>query len=370
MKIVLRMMSLLLAVTLGLQNAGAACLPTHLRCDYFAGPLGIDSANPRLDWVLETTDSSARGLTQGAYQILVASSRELLAKDQGDLWDSGKVVSDQTHQISYAGKSLKSDQSVWWKVRVWDGVEKVTAWSAPAHWTMGVLNPADWQARWVTAPASLQGGDNGTFLLRHEFSALAKLKRATINICGLGQYELSVNGSNVTANVLAPGWTEYTKTCLYDTYDVTALLRRGTNAVGILLGNGMYHVAKGGRYAKFEKSFGPLQSIARIRLEYEDGSTTIIGTDEHWRAGVSPMTFSSVYGGEDWDARLEQKGWDCARFNESKWLPAEISSGPGGALRGVSRSAPPVQTFETHTPVIQHQIKPNVTIYDLGQVAS
>jgi len=207
-------------------------------------------------------------------------------------------------------------------------------------------------------------------LLRHEFSTKPKLKRAMLNICGLGQYEISVNGRNVTTNVLTPGWTEYTKTCLYDTYDVTALIRRGDNAVGILLGNGMYRVAKGGRYAKFERSFGPLQAIARIRLEYEDGSTTIIGTDESWRAGISPMTFSSVYGGEDWDARLEQKGWNCPGFNETKWLPVEISSGPGGELRGISRSAPPIQVFETHMPVSQHQIKTNVTIYDLGQEAS
>jgi alpha-L-rhamnosidase len=370
MKIVPRIMSLLLAGALVLQNASAACFPTELRCDFFADPLGIDSATPHLDWILETSDVSARGLTQSAYQILVASSREQLAKDQGDLWDSGKVMSDQTHQISYGGNFLKSDQAVWWKVRVWDGTDKVSSWSSPAQWTMGVLVSDDWNAKWITPPASLQGGDNSTFLLRHEFSAQANLKRASVNICGLGQYELSVNGSNVTANVLTPGWTEYTKTCLYDNYDVTMLIRRGTNAVGILLGNGMYRVARGGRYAKFEKSFGPLQSIARIRLEYEDGSTTIIGTDEHWCAGISPMTFSSVYGGEDWDARLEQKGWNQLGFDESKWLPAEISNGPGGALKGISHSAPPIQTFETHMPISQHQIKTNVAIYDLGQVAS
>ncbi len=370
MKIIPYVSLFLLAGALALQNAGAACFPGSLHCDFFTEPLGIDSANPALDWILQTSDSTARGLTQSAYQILVASSQNQLAKNTGDLWDSGMVASDQTYQIAYAGASLKSDEAVWWKVRVWDGTGKVSAWSAPAQWTMGVLNSNDWHARWITAPASLQGGSNNTFLLRHEFSAKSKLKRATVNICGLGQYEISINGRNVTMNVLAPGWTEYTKTCLYDTYDVTALIRRGDNAVGILLGNGMYRVAKGGRYAKFERSFGPLQAIARIRLEYEDGSVAIIGTDESWRAGISPMTFSSVYGGEDWDARLEQKGWNNPGFDESKWLPVENSTGPGGELRGISRSAPPIRIFETHTPISQHQVKTNVTIYDLGQEAS
>jgi len=370
MKIVRKTLLFFLFAVLTVQAAYAACVPAQLRCGFFCNPLGMDSAAPRLDWTLENDDVSARGLSQSAYQILVASSPELLAKDQGDLWDSGKVAAAENYQIAYAGKSLKSDEAVWWKVRVWDGAGKISVWAVPAEWTMGVLATNDWNAKWITAPASLQGSINGTFLVRHEFSAKSKLKRATVNICGLGQYEISINGRNVTTNVLTPGWTEYTKTCLYDTYDVTALIQRGDNAVGILLGNGMYRVAKGGRYAKFERSFGPLQAIARTRLEYEDGSVAIIGTDESWRAGISPMTFSSVYGGEDWDARLEQPGWNRPGFNETKWLPVEISTGPGGELRGISRCAPPIQVFEMHTPVSQHQIKTNVTIYDLGQEAS
>jgi len=369
MNIILRL-CLIFLFALGLSHAKASCVSTGLRCDYFTDPLGVDSAHPRLDWVLRATDASMRGLTQSAYQVLVASSPELIAKDQGDLWNSGKVMSDQMYQIVYAGAPLKSDQVIWWKVRVWDGADQVSTWSSPAQWTMGVLAPDDWQAQWITAPASLQGSNNSTFLLRHEFSVKPNLKRATVDICGLGQYEMTINGSNITANVLAPGWTEYTKTCLYDTYDVTTLIHSGANAAGILLGNGMYRVAKGGRYAKFEKSFGPLKAIARIRLEYEDGSTMIVGTDESWHAGVSPMTFSSVYGGEDWDARLEQKGWDQAGFDESTWSPVEIATGPGGVLRGISRSAPPIRTFETHSSVSQHEIKPNVIIYDLGQEAS
>jgi hypothetical protein len=235
---------------------------------------------------------------------------------------------------------------------------------------MGVLAPTDWPARWVTAPESVKGEVNGTLLLRRDFAAKAGLKRATLNICGLGQYEVSFNGRAVTADVLTPGWTDFAKTCLYDTYDVTALLHEGPNAIGVLLGNGMYRVAKGGRYAKFERSFGPLQVMARIRLEYADGSVAFVGTDEQWRVGVSPMTFSSIYGGEDWDARLEQQGWDRAGFDAAKWLPVAFSPGPGGVLKGTSRSAPPVRTYGAHAPISRKEIQPGVFIYDLGQVAA
>ena len=120
--------------------------------------------------------------------------------------------------------------------------------------------------RWITAPASIKGNDNSTAVLRGEFSAKPGVKRATVNICGLGQYEMNLNGSNVTADLLTPGWTEYNKTCLYDTYDVTPLIHEGSNAVGILLGNGMYRVAKGGRYAKFERNIGPLQVLSLIHI--------------------------------------------------------------------------------------------------------
>ncbi len=354
-------------LTAGTSIARADTLtPADLLCDFRTHPLGIDSSSPQLNWVVQSADPTAHGLGQSAYQILAASSPELLAKDQGDLWDSGKVSATTTKDVHYAGKPLHSDQTVWWKLHIWDNQDQPSAWSAPAQWTMGVLNPGDWQAQWITAPASMSGDGNSTFLLRSEFPAKSPIKHATLNICGLGQYEASLNGTKITSDVLTPGWTKYNKTCFYDTYDITPLIHQGPNAIGVLLGNGMYRVAKG-RYTKFQGSFGPLQAIARIRMEYDDGSVAIVGTDDHWHAGVSPMTFSSVYGGEDWDARLEQKGWDAPAFDESKWLPATISSGPGGTLRGVSRAAPAIRAFEIHKPVAHHETKPNVTIYDLGQ---
>ncbi|HYO09846.1 MAG TPA: family 78 glycoside hydrolase catalytic domain, partial [Tepidisphaeraceae bacterium] len=157
--------------------------------------------------------------------------------------------------------------------------------------------------------------------------------------------------------------------CLYDTHDVTAMLREGENALGLILGNGMYNVV-GGRYAKYTGSMGPQKAIAHVRLEYADGSHEIVGTDERWQVTTGPITFSCVFGGEDHDARLEASGWDAAGFNASAWSPARPCDGPGGALKGTAHAAPPIRAFDVLKPVAQRELKPGVTVYDLGQNAS
>jgi hypothetical protein len=343
--------------------SNATLSPADLRCDYAVDPLGVDSPNPRLFW---TVESKERGQKQTACQILVASSPGLLAKDQGDLWDSGKVASDETIQIPYAGQPLKSSQEVFWKVRVWDVNEKVSAWSKPAAWTMGLLNPNDWQAKWITFPTT----NFETLLLRREFVVKPGLKRALVNVCGLGQYELTLNGKKTGDDFLSPGWTKYDKTCLYDTRDITSLLRQGRNAVGLLLGNGMYNVHGGARFTKFKGSFGPLKAIAQIHLEYTDGSIETIRADDQWRIAPGPITFSSIYGGEDFDARLEQPGWDKPCFDDSKWEPALVVNGPGGELKGLSCAAPPIREFQIHQPVAMHTLTNGDVVFDLGQNAA
>ncbi|HEY3761662.1 MAG TPA: family 78 glycoside hydrolase catalytic domain [Verrucomicrobiae bacterium] len=343
-------------------SLGAALAPVDLRCDYAVAPLGVDSDPPRLFWKLQ---SNERGQQQTAYQIIVSSSPKLLAANDGDLWDSSRVLSDDTIQIDYTGKKLDSFQEVFWKVRVWDIHGKMSE-SKPSTWTMGVLNISDWHAAWISA------GDTNfpAIILRHEFTVRPGLKRALVNICGLGQYVLSLNGQQVGDQFLAPGWSKYDQTCLYDTYDITSGLRSGKSAVGISLGNGMYNVIGGGRFTKFKGSFGPQKVIAQIRLEYNDGSVEFIGTDENWRFAQSPVTFSTIYGGEDFDARLGQKGWDQTGFDDSKWPLAQVVDGPGGQLRGLSCAAPPVRRFETHKPVASWTLTNGDMVFDLGQNAA
>lgn len=164
------------------------------------------------------------------------------------------------------------------------------------------------------------------------------LERALVNVCGLGEYELTLNGKKIGDDFLSPGWTKYDRTCLYDTRAITKELKRGRNAVGIELGHGMYQVLGGGRFTKFKSSFGAQKAIAQIRLEYADGSVEFIGTDERWKTSAGPITFNTIYGGEDYDARLFQKNWNRPGFDDSKWSPAIIVNSPGGELRGL---APP-----------------------------
>ena len=350
-------------LTLALAATTRALTPIDLRCDYAVNPLGVDSPNPRLFWNFAGDE---RGQKQTAYEILAASTENNLSRDDGDLWDSGKVDSDESIQIPYAGKPLNSSEQVFWKIRVWDANGNISDWSKTATWTMGLLNDTDWRAKWIGASDT----NIPSLLLRHEFTVKAGLKRALVDICGLGQYELTLNGKKVGDDFLSPGWTKYNKTCLYDTRDITANLQEGKNAVGIELGNGMYNVPGGGRFTKFKGSFGPQKAIAQIRLEYSDGSVETIGTDENWRAAPGPITFSSIYGGEDFDARRVQSGWNKTGFDDSKWPGAQLTEGPGGELRGLSCAAPPIHQFEIHRAISHHTLTNGDIVFDLGQNAA
>ena len=364
MKTILRLIALpVLCLLLAAASAGAVLVPVNLRCDYVVNPAGVDSPNPRLFWNFDTTANDQK---QSAFQVLVASSARLLAHDQGDIWDSGKVTSDETIQVPCPGDRLKSSEQVFWKVRAWDAFGKISAWSRPSTWTMGILNPNDWQAKWIGA----NDPNIPSLLLRHEFTVKPGLKRALVNICGLGEYEMTLNGQKVGDDILSPGWSKYDETCLYDTRDITGDLKTGPNAVGIELGNGMYNVLGGGRFTKFKASFGPQKAIAQLRLEYADGSVDIIGTDGGWRVAPGPITFSSIYGGEDCDARRLQPGWNRIRFDDSKWAPALVVNGPGGRLRGLSCAAPPIREFEIHKPVASVALTNGDLVFDLGQNAA
>lgn len=208
--------------------------------------------------------------------------------------------------------------------------------------------------------------------LRKDFSINKGLSRAVIFVSGMSEFELSINGQKVGEDLLNPGWTDYKKTILYSTYDVTAKLKAGNNAIGIILGNGMYNIQPDSvRYVKFLNSFGPLKAIAQLRLEYADGTVKTIGTDKTWQVAPGPITYSNMFGGEDYNANLEALGWNKSGFKASKnWKSAALSSGPGGRLSGLSSAAPAVKVIETKPFVKVTKIKDNLFIYDFGQNAS
>jgi hypothetical protein len=351
----------LIAITLTTPRAGSSDLiADDLRCEYGTNPMGIEVSAPRLSWKLQ---SSVGGARQSAYRILVSSSRERLASDRGDLWDSGRVASDDTVLIPYAGKpSLR-------RVRPSGRCACGTATGAGLAGANGGLDDGIASARRMGCTLDFRSSQQRIAALRREFSVRPGLVRATIHVSGLGQYELFANDKKVGDDVLSPGWTKYDRTVLYDTRDLTPFLQPGTNAIGMMLGKGMYRV-DGGRYTKFTGSFGVLKAIAQLHLEYRDGTSDVIATDDRWRTAAGPITFSCVYGGEDYDARREPHGWSTAGFDDSAWQRAAVTDGPGGALRGFSSAAPPLGTFETLAPVRVRRISDRVSVYDLGQNAS
>lgn len=356
---------LLLALSIAAPRLGAEYRVEQPQCELATAPLGVDTAKPRLSW---RVGSDERGQRQTAWQVLAATSTEALTEGRADLWDSGRVEGARTTLVPYAGRELASSQRVFWKVRSWDRDGKPSAWSEPQTWTMGLLAPEDWSAKWIMAGGEVRQENT---LLRRDFTVRPGLRRALAHVTGLGHYELFVNGAKSGDDLLSPGWTDYNDTILYDTRDVTALLSEGANALGLALGNGMAHVVRPeGRFAKFKGSFGPQRAILYLRMDYADGTTETLSSDETWKSHAGPITFSSIYGGEDYDARLALAGWSRAGFDDAAWSPAALYTGPGGVLRGQSHAAEPVAPIETRPVVATRELGPGTVLYDFGQNTS
>jgi alpha-L-rhamnosidase len=358
-----------LIVLLLLGSVGLADVQVgRLRCEYLLDPLGIDVARPRLSWTLQSPE---RGQRQTAYQVLVASSPELLAQDKGDLWDSGKITSDQSLHVEYAGSPLASWQACWWKVRTWDKDGKPSAFSEPARWTMGILEPEGWTGKWLgyTKPYPEPTGWTQTApspVFRKTFELGQPVKSASLSIAGLGYYELHLNGAKVGDHVLDPGYTRYDRRVLYVTYDVTSQLQQGKNAIGVMLGNGWYN-----SHTKCVWNFdqspwrGEPRLLAQLRVVLADGSVVTLATDESWRASTGPMLFDAIRNGHIYDARLEMPGWDTASFDDSAWAQPAVVAAPKGTLR--AQMCPPMKVTETIRPVKITETRPGVWLFDMGQ---
>jgi hypothetical protein len=350
------MNTLLLLALLGAPGVS----PENLRCEYRVEPRGVDVSLPRLSWTLA---SAERAQAQSAYQILVASTLAGLEADRADLWDSGKVASQQSLNIPCAGKPLASHQRCYWKVRVWDKGGTPSEWSPAASWSMGIMKAEDWHAAWIAwSRTALNSGPLPMF--RREFTVARKITRATAYISGLGFFELYLNGRKVGDHVLEPGWTNYRHTCLYATYEVADFLHPGANALGVILGNGMYNVA-GGRYVKFTGSMGRPKFILLLHIEYDDGTAQNITSDYRWKVAPSPIRFSCIYGGEDYDAREEQPGWNEPGFPAKGWETVEVVDDSTEHL--VSQAQPPIRVMEVFHPVRVSEPAPGIQVYDLGQ---
>jgi len=313
----------------------------NLRCEYLENPLGIDVPKPRLSWVIADRGqrSEDRGQRQAAYQVLVASTPELLAKDQGDLWDSGKVASDQSIQVEYTGKPLASRMQCHWKVRVWDKDGKASKWSKPAQWRMGLLKPEDWTAKWITM--TVADGLPHPWL-RRVFELKADVTRAEVYVNTPSHYELYINGQKVGDDVLAPAHVNLKKRFLYNIHEVSGLLRKGTNCIALWMGPGWYQPCYGNPHRA---------PIVRAQLEIESADgCQVIGSDQQWRvfdsciSQIGPWGWNDM-GGERWDAARYLKDWNLVEFDDSGWAAAVVIPAPAvenswQALQGSVLRAP------------------------------
>ena len=345
-------------------DAAPAISVAETTCEYAANPLGIDTTQPRFTWVL---NSERRGTMQQAYRVLVASSPERLAADTGDFWDSGKVQSDESVNIVYGGQKLSSRQQCFWKVRVWDDQGQASLWSQPASFEMGLLDSTDWHGQWI----ALAGPNNTAVspLLRKKFTVVGSVKRARLYAAGLGWSEYYLNGKRIGDNVLDPATTDYDKRILYVTHDVTELVCAGSNALGVMLGNGWFSEPRGAGYNPQCPQPGYADAprlLLELVVELADGSVQRISSDESWRASTGPILKNDLYGGEVYDARLEKTGWLEPGYDDTGWAAAALTKSPGGQLE--AQTIEPIKVNQVMKPVKLTNPKPGVYVYDFGQL--
>jgi len=337
-------------------------IPTHLKCEYFTDPVGIDVEKPRLSWTMQ---SSLRNQSQTAYQILIATSPDILKRDQADVWDSGKVISDRSNQIEYAGPALQRTACYYWKVRVWDSGDIPSDYSSPALWEMGLLDTIDynsprppvWIAKWIGFPSI------STPYFRKEFTLEKPISRARAYISGLGYYQLYINGSRVGDHVLDPAQTDYDKHAFYVIYDITQLLQSGANAAGIILGNGWYN--QNITWPQANLKYDHPGVICQFLLDYQDGTSEHVITDGTWKVSSGPILNNNIYAGEEYDARLELDHWHESGFDDSSWNHAHWVGACSPVLHHQTIS--PIREIKTVQPVSLTQPRPGVFVYDMAQ---
>ncbi len=329
----------------------------ELICEYQSNPLGIDIQKPRLSWQIVSAEEN---VLQTAYEIKVTDQ----TANGKQIWTSGKVNSAQSVNITYEGSALKSMQRVAWQVRVWDNKNKVSAWSAPSTWEMGILEPESWKASWITLGSESNVlGSKPCQYFRKEFVPAKKIQSARVYVTSLGLYQLFLNGKKVSTDLFTPGWTSYKNRIQYQTYDVTSMLQP-KNSLAAIVGDGWYRGNIG--WSSQNGYYGSkIALLAQLRITYTDGTSETVGTDGSWKVSNGPILFSDIYNGETFDARKEITGWSALGFNDSGWEKAavidhskKILIAPQGAVVKAIEEIKPLKLITTST---------GETVFDMGQ---
>jgi alpha-L-rhamnosidase len=361
--------------------------------------MGIDESQPRFSWRLEST---RRNVTQTAWQVVAASTRQNVTNNKGDLWDSGRITGRQANQIVYAGQRLASRQQVFWKVRVWDNENKPSAWSQPASFSMGLLQPTDWQGQWIsykdTTP--LHTSRQSLYLpapryYRKQTRVVKPIRRAMLYASALGIYDAYINGRRVSDRMFSPGWSDYLKRAYYNSFDVTSLMTPGDNAIAAVVAEGWYsgYVGYGllvgyGPHKAGRAFYGKTPALlAQLEIEYSDGTRDILPTNSSWKVSTGGLKEADLLMGETHDARLEPENWNRPAFDDAGW-PGAIQAVENGSIKapffdrsgerqvelGFLRpmklqaySGPPVRPIEEVRPKTITTPKPGTHIFHLGQ---
>jgi alpha-L-rhamnosidase len=335
----------------------------NLRCEYKVDPVGIDVRKPRLSWELVSTE---KGVLQTSYEVRVAGSEAELAKGKV-IWDSTTQASDASIQVEYGGPAVASERIYYWQVRVSDNHGHSSDWSKTARWEMGLLETGDWKAKWITPNlVEDEAKSNPAPMMRREFSVNAKKKveRARLYASAMGLYEVELNGKRVGEEYFTPGWTAYDYRFQYQTYDVTGQLKSGANCLGAMLGDGWFR----GRSAWEGKrnTYGKkLALLAQLVIRYTDGTQETVTSDENWKAATAAIIWSDIYDGEEYDARLEKRGWSSAGLDDKGWKSVAAIDAPKAKI--VAADGPPVKKIDELKVVKVFKTPAGDTVLDMGQ---
>lgn len=325
----------------------------NLRCEYLRNPISIDVPAPRFTW--EGSEPV------NVYRIAVATDKKLLLRNKPDMWLS-ETVTGQSNLLVYTGKKLNPNSTYYWQVITsgTDGIQKV---SPVATFETTMFSSADWKASWITD--SLPKEDKASPMFRKQFSIAKPVSKARLYISGLGYYEAFIDGQKVGANLLDPGYTDFSKRVLYVTHDVTKLLKKGTNMLSVILGNGWFNMQSIAVW-NFDMAHWRQrpQLIAELHIEYSDGSKAKIVTDSSWKTSCGAYLSNSLYSGDTYDARLDKQGWELPDFDDSNWKRCKITNPPAAIL--ASQSMPAIQCSKEYNPVKVKSISNKLSVFDFG----
>jgi alpha-L-rhamnosidase len=351
---------ILLLLSFSTQASTSPVYPYALSCEHLSHPIGVDERSPRLSWKL---NDGRQGAAQTAYRLYVSPDSLSLIGRKALTWDTKKINSS-TSLIRYRGTALSPFSKYFWMVEIWDKDGKQSA-SVVSSFETGMMNKENWQGTWISDGADVNKRPAPYF--RKVFQPInKKIKSARAYLAAAGLYELYLNGEKVGNHRLDPMYTRFDRRNLYVSYDVTAQIQAGKNAVGVLLGNGWYNMQS---LAVWDFDRAPWRGrpafCLDLRITYEDGTTSVVKSDGDWKTHSGPITFNSIYTAEHYDARLEQPGWNTVDFNDKKWEEVSLRASPSTNV--VSQLMQPIRDVETIAPKTIRTFNDSTYVFDLGR---